>query len=283
MIAYEDLVSALAMWRERNGLPVGAADYLGEPPAPEPVSFAAYESRPAPEGGEDFAVEDIPISDELAAVEGEHDEYGEWTDPVPADEQLAAEPASEDLTADPWGNEEQPTEPPADELVPPIDDAAELPADDPWAAQAADVGVELAPDGEVAEAPVSYDEYPAVGEATLHEATMDEHAAAEQLADEFPAFADEAPPAGDEMSYGDLEGAEPVAPDGFELPLGDETSTVDEDVAVIASTAPQADELPPLPQAYEGDSTAPVDPVAEPLEETHIGVGVPDSDEPPQS
>lgn len=49
MIAYEDLVAALASWRARNGLPTGPADYLGEPPPPAPVSFEAYEDRSADE------------------------------------------------------------------------------------------------------------------------------------------------------------------------------------------------------------------------------------------
>ena len=46
MIGYDELVSALTLWRERSGMTVGAADYLGTPPTPEPVSFAAYENRP---------------------------------------------------------------------------------------------------------------------------------------------------------------------------------------------------------------------------------------------
>ena len=31
MIPYEELVAALAQWRQRQGLPAGPADYLGEP------------------------------------------------------------------------------------------------------------------------------------------------------------------------------------------------------------------------------------------------------------
>jgi hypothetical protein len=48
MIPYEDLVAALTYWRERNGLPTGAADYLGEPPPPPPVSFEQYETPTGP-------------------------------------------------------------------------------------------------------------------------------------------------------------------------------------------------------------------------------------------
>jgi hypothetical protein len=65
MIAYEDLVSALAAWRTRQGLPVGAADYLGEPPPPEPVSFAAYESRPE----HDLNLVSEPLDDDLIVSE----------------------------------------------------------------------------------------------------------------------------------------------------------------------------------------------------------------------
>ena len=65
MIAYEDLVSALAAWRTRQGLPVGAADYLGEPPPPEPVSFAAYESRPE----HDLRLVPEPLDDDLIVSE----------------------------------------------------------------------------------------------------------------------------------------------------------------------------------------------------------------------
>jgi hypothetical protein len=39
MIPYEQLVAALASWRQRQGLPAGPADYLGEPAA------AAYDDE----------------------------------------------------------------------------------------------------------------------------------------------------------------------------------------------------------------------------------------------
>jgi len=38
MIPYEQLVAALASWRQRQGLPAGPADYLGEP-----VAATAYD------------------------------------------------------------------------------------------------------------------------------------------------------------------------------------------------------------------------------------------------
>lgn len=46
MIPYEELVAALAQWRQRQGLPAGPADYLGEP------QQAGYEYTPSePAGG----------------------------------------------------------------------------------------------------------------------------------------------------------------------------------------------------------------------------------------
>ena len=45
MIPYEELVAALASWRQRQGLPAGPADYLGEP------SQARYDDAPASDGG----------------------------------------------------------------------------------------------------------------------------------------------------------------------------------------------------------------------------------------
>ena len=46
MIPYEELVAALAQWRQRQGLPAGPADYLGEP------QQAGYDYTPSePAGG----------------------------------------------------------------------------------------------------------------------------------------------------------------------------------------------------------------------------------------
>lgn len=45
MIPYEQLVAALASWRQRQGLPAGPADYLGEP------ATAPYDYQPAAAGG----------------------------------------------------------------------------------------------------------------------------------------------------------------------------------------------------------------------------------------
>ena len=68
MIAYDELVSALALWRESNGLGAVGADYLGSPPPPEPISFAAYDKQPPQSPVEGVAVEGVAV--EGVAVEG---------------------------------------------------------------------------------------------------------------------------------------------------------------------------------------------------------------------
>lgn len=244
MIPYEELVSALAMWRERNGLPVGAADYLGEPPAPEPVSFAAYESRPAaPEGAELDVVEDIPVSEEYVEAElgaGYGDEYDipvdsaedygvaaeaaddlapgaadEFGEAPPLDPNLA-EAASEDQTVDPWAGDEQPADAIEAEATP-----VETPAD-------------------------ALDDYPPLGDETIHEQPMPE--------------ADSLAAAGEEVNLD--------APAADEMMLGHEPSTVDEDVAVVTDQPPVED---------VGDTTQPVDPVelADQAAEAEAGLGDP--------
>jgi hypothetical protein len=45
MIPYEELVAALAQWRQRQGLPAGPADYLGEP------QQAGYDYTPSETAG----------------------------------------------------------------------------------------------------------------------------------------------------------------------------------------------------------------------------------------
>ncbi|HEU5058355.1 MAG TPA: hypothetical protein VFU21_17605 [Kofleriaceae bacterium] len=51
MIPYEQLVAALASWRQRQGLPAGPADYLGEPVA----ATAQYDYTPADGGDSAYA------------------------------------------------------------------------------------------------------------------------------------------------------------------------------------------------------------------------------------
>lgn len=57
MIPYEQLVAALASWRQRQGLPAGPSDYLGEP-AP-----AGYDYAPAAGGG--YGDDIVELSDDM--------------------------------------------------------------------------------------------------------------------------------------------------------------------------------------------------------------------------
>jgi len=80
MIPYEDLVAALTYWRERNGLPTGAADYLGEPPPPPPVSFEQYETPTGPASEQvldgDMLDEQLIAQEVALDADSPHDEYG---------------------------------------------------------------------------------------------------------------------------------------------------------------------------------------------------------------
>jgi hypothetical protein len=59
MIPYDELVAALASWRQRQGLPAGPADYLGEPPQ---ARYDDYAPASAAGGyGEDV----VELSDEM--------------------------------------------------------------------------------------------------------------------------------------------------------------------------------------------------------------------------
>lgn len=240
MIPYEELVSALAMWRERNGLPVGAADYLGEPPAPEPVSFAAYESRPIT--GDDV-VEDIPMSDDFAADEIGDEIAGEIAAQRAAIDAALDEPGEVPASADEWpasADEWPAAAAVADDFddAPPIDPSLAEPAPedetvDPWAG---------ADQPEVAEAVdmSAYDDYPPVTDETLH----DPNPQVDDLAADYPGF--ESPPAHEDVSF------EAEAMDESLLGETAEPSTVDDDVAVVTDQPPVND---------VGDSTEPVDPV----------------------
>jgi len=54
MIPYEQLVAALASWRQRQGLPAGPADYLGEPVAATAYDDASGGSPGDAYGGDAF-------------------------------------------------------------------------------------------------------------------------------------------------------------------------------------------------------------------------------------
>ncbi len=81
MIAYDELVSALTLWREGQGLPIGSADYLGTPPPPPPVSFGGDEDI-------ELAADDAVIS-EMDEPAAEEVNFGESIDPYGA--QLGAQ------------------------------------------------------------------------------------------------------------------------------------------------------------------------------------------------
>ena len=57
MIPYDELVAALASWRQRQGLPAGPADYIGEP-AP-----ARYDYAPA--AGSGYGDDVVELSDDM--------------------------------------------------------------------------------------------------------------------------------------------------------------------------------------------------------------------------
>jgi hypothetical protein len=71
MIPYEELVAALHSWRSRNGLPVGPANYLGEPSRRPPSylgdmptgSTSEVEAGDIVDDGYDDAVVQAPIHD----------------------------------------------------------------------------------------------------------------------------------------------------------------------------------------------------------------------------
>ena len=54
MIPYEQLVAALASWRQRQGLPAGPADYLGEPAEPGAYDYASAPPAESAYGGDAY-------------------------------------------------------------------------------------------------------------------------------------------------------------------------------------------------------------------------------------
>jgi hypothetical protein len=72
MIPYDELVAALASWRQRQGLPAGPADYLGEPA--QASRYDDYAPAAASGGyGEDV----VELSDEMmdSVVEEQSNPY----------------------------------------------------------------------------------------------------------------------------------------------------------------------------------------------------------------
>lgn len=54
MIPYEQLVAALASWRQRQGLPAGPADYLGEPAETGGYDYASAPPAESAYGGDAY-------------------------------------------------------------------------------------------------------------------------------------------------------------------------------------------------------------------------------------
>lgn len=66
MIPYDELVAALASWRQRQGLPAGPADYLGEPSQARYDDYPPAVSAPAGGGyGGGYSEDVVELSDEM--------------------------------------------------------------------------------------------------------------------------------------------------------------------------------------------------------------------------
>jgi hypothetical protein len=59
MIPYDELVAALASWRQRQGLPAGPADYLGEP------SQARYDDYAPAAASGGYGEDVVELSDDM--------------------------------------------------------------------------------------------------------------------------------------------------------------------------------------------------------------------------
>jgi hypothetical protein len=69
MIPYEQLVSALTSWRQRNGLPTAAADVFGDSPALPLGDLAAPASQPEREEVVEMADDAIMAEEDSAMYE----------------------------------------------------------------------------------------------------------------------------------------------------------------------------------------------------------------------
>lgn len=140
MIPYEELAAALAHWRTRNGLPTGAAEYLGEMAPMAPMSFEGYvpagaQTAPMPEEPQEIDLgaealdyveevepefsEGLPV-EEIAVEASESqfvEEYLSEYEPEPAAAVEALDPSSFGGTQQVWGGnlgaEEDAKDPPA--------------------------------------------------------------------------------------------------------------------------------------------------------------------------
>jgi len=113
VIPYEELVAALATWRQRQGLPAGPADYLGEP-AP-----ASYDYQPVAGGAAGGYGEDVvELSDDLmdSVVEEQSNRYSVETEEMVDSGQLGSDTQDEDI--DSYLDSAVPVEPPRPEPEP---------------------------------------------------------------------------------------------------------------------------------------------------------------------
>ena len=113
MIPYVELVAALATWRQRQGLPAGPADYLGEP-AP-----ASYDYQPVAGAAGGYGEDVVELSDDLmdSVVEEQSNRYTvETEEMVDSGGQLGSDTQDEDI--DSYLDSAMPVEPPRPEPEP---------------------------------------------------------------------------------------------------------------------------------------------------------------------
>lgn len=112
MIPYDELVAALASWRQRQGLPAGPADYLGEPVR------AGYDYAPAASGG-GYGDDVVELSDEMmdSVVEEQSSPYSVEAVEMVDDGMQGLGSDTQDEGYDPYGEAMAP-EPPKPEPEP---------------------------------------------------------------------------------------------------------------------------------------------------------------------
>ncbi len=113
MIPYEELVAALATWRQRQGLPAGPADYLGEP-APASYDYQPVAAAAAGGYGEDV----VELSDDLmdSVVEEQSNRYAVEAEEMDYGAQVGSDTQDEDI--DSYLESAMPVEPPKPEPEP---------------------------------------------------------------------------------------------------------------------------------------------------------------------
>lgn len=101
MIPYDELVAALASWRQRQGLPAGPADYLGEPaPAARYDEYAAAASPAAGGGyGGAYGEDVVELSDDMmdSVVEEQSNPYSVEAEELAYSAQTDSDTQDQDL------------------------------------------------------------------------------------------------------------------------------------------------------------------------------------------